>query len=103
MLGPDATGVGWVYQYALVDRSGQLDLAQLRSLQDWNLRYALQSVPGVAEVASVGGFVRQYQVQVDPEQARGAAHPARGGDPRGARVERGRRRATRSSSPATST
>jgi Cu(I)/Ag(I) efflux system membrane protein CusA/SilA len=68
VLGPDATGVGWVYQYALVDRSGQLDLAQLRSLQDWNLRYALQSVPGVAEVASVGGFVRQYQVQVDPNK-----------------------------------
>jgi Cu(I)/Ag(I) efflux system membrane protein CusA/SilA len=68
VLGPDATGVGWVYQYALVDRSGQLDLAQLRSLQDWNLRYALQSVPGVAEVASVGGFVRQYEVQVDPNR-----------------------------------
>ncbi len=56
-LGPDATGVGWVYEYALVDRSGRLDLAELRSLQDWNLRYALESVPGVAEVASVGGFV----------------------------------------------
>jgi Cu(I)/Ag(I) efflux system membrane protein CusA/SilA len=68
VLGPDATGVGWVYQYALVDRSGAHDLAQLRSLQDWNLRYALQSVPSVAEVASVGGFVRQYQVQVDPNK-----------------------------------
>jgi len=68
VLGPDATGVGWVYQYALVDRSGAHDLAQLRSLQDWNLRYALQSVAGVAEVASVGGFVRQYEVQVDPNR-----------------------------------
>jgi len=68
VLGPDATGVGWVLEYALVDRSGHLDLAELRSLQDWNLRYALESVPGVAEVASVGGFVRQYQVQVDPNK-----------------------------------
>jgi Cu(I)/Ag(I) efflux system membrane protein CusA/SilA len=68
VLGPDATGVGWVFEYALVDRTGQLDLAELRSLQDWNLRYALESVPGVAEVASVGGFVRQYQVQVDPNR-----------------------------------
>ncbi|MDP7571831.1 MAG: efflux RND transporter permease subunit, partial [Myxococcota bacterium] len=62
VLGPDATGVGWVFEYALVDRSGNLDLAELRSLQDWNLRYALESVQGVAEVASVGGFVRQYQI-----------------------------------------
>jgi len=69
-LGPDATGVGWVFEYALVDRTGQHDLAELRSLQDWNLRYALASVPGVAEVASVGGFVRQYQVQVDPNRLR---------------------------------
>jgi Cu(I)/Ag(I) efflux system membrane protein CusA/SilA len=68
VLGPDATGVGWVFEYALVDRSGGLDLADLRSLQDWNVRYALESVPGVAEVASVGGFVRQYQVQVDPNK-----------------------------------
>jgi Cu(I)/Ag(I) efflux system membrane protein CusA/SilA len=65
-LGPDATGVGWIYEYALVDRSGQHDLAQLRSLQDWFLRYPLQTVPGVSEVASVGGFVRQYQIEVDP-------------------------------------
>jgi len=65
-LGPDATGVGWVFEYALVDRSGRHDLQQLRSLQDWNLRYALESVPGVAEVASVGGFVKQYQVNLDP-------------------------------------
>lgn len=65
-LGPDATGVGWVYEYALVDRSGQHDLADLRSLQDWYLRYPLQTVDGVAEVASVGGYVKQYQVEVDP-------------------------------------
>ncbi|MGD2056299.1 MAG: CusA/CzcA family heavy metal efflux RND transporter, partial [Gammaproteobacteria bacterium] len=65
-LGPDATGVGWIYEYALVDRSGKHDLAQLRSLQDWYLRYPLQTVPGVAEVASVGGFVKQYQVEADP-------------------------------------
>jgi len=65
-LGPDATGVGWVYEYALIDKSGQHDLAELRSLQDWYLRYPLQTVPGVAEVASVGGYVKQYQVEVDP-------------------------------------
>lgn len=65
-LGPDATGVGWVYEYALVDTSGQNDLAQLRSLQDWYLRYPLQTVDGVAEVASVGGYIKQYQVEVDP-------------------------------------
>jgi Cu(I)/Ag(I) efflux system membrane protein CusA/SilA len=66
-LGPDATGVGWVFQYALVDRGGH-DLAQLRSVEDWYLRYHLQSVPGVAEVAPLGGFVRQYQVNVDPNR-----------------------------------
>ncbi|MBI4050956.1 MAG: efflux RND transporter permease subunit, partial [Elusimicrobia bacterium] len=66
-LGPDATSVGWVFQYALVDDSGKMNLAQMRSLQDWFLRYQIQSVPGVAEVASVGGFVKQYQVQVDPK------------------------------------
>jgi Cu(I)/Ag(I) efflux system membrane protein CusA/SilA len=65
-LGPDATGVGWVYEYALIDRSGRHDLAELRSIQDWYLRYPLQTVSGVAEVASIGGYVRQYQVQVDP-------------------------------------
>ena len=70
VLGPDATGVGWVFEYALVDRSGTHDLSQLRSLQDWNLRYALSAVPGVADVASVGGFVREYQVQVDPSRLR---------------------------------
>ena len=67
-LGPDATGVGWVFQYALVDKSGKHNLADLRSFQDWNLRYALQSVPGVAEVASIGGFQKQYQVTVDPNR-----------------------------------
>lgn len=67
-LGPDATGVGWVYQYALVDESKKFDLAELRSIQDWYLRYSLQSVPGVAEVASVGGFVKQYQINVDPNR-----------------------------------
>jgi Cu(I)/Ag(I) efflux system membrane protein CusA/SilA len=65
-LGPDATGVGWVYEYALVDKTGQHDLSQLRSLQDWYLRYPLQTVKGVSEVASIGGFVKQYQVEVDP-------------------------------------
>ncbi len=67
-LGPDATGVGWVYEYALVDTSGQHDLAELRSIQDWYLKYELSSVPGVAEVASIGGFVKQYQVTVDPNK-----------------------------------
>ena len=65
-LGPDATGVGWIYEYALVDKTGKHDLSQLRSIQDWYLRYPLQTVPGVSEVASVGGFVKQYQVEVDP-------------------------------------
>ena len=65
-LGPDATGVGWVFEYALVDRSGKHDAQQLRSLQDWTLRYALSSVKGVAEVASVGGSVKQYQISIDP-------------------------------------
>jgi copper/silver efflux system protein len=70
-LGPDATGVGWIYQYALVDRSGKHDLAELRAFQDYSLRYALESVPGVAEVASVGGYEKQYQVTIDPERLRG--------------------------------
>ncbi len=69
-LGPDATGVGWIYEYALVDRSGKNDLSRLRSLQDWFLKYELQTVPGVAEVATVGGFVKQYQVVVDPNRLR---------------------------------
>lgn len=67
-LGPDATGVGWVYEYVLVDRTGRRDLAELRSIQDWYLRYELSSVPGVAEVAAVGGYVKQYQVTVDPNR-----------------------------------
>ena len=67
-LGPDATGVGWVYEYVLKDTSGRYDLQQLRSIQDWYLRYELTAVPGVAEVASVGGFVKQYQVVVDPNK-----------------------------------
>ena len=69
-LGPDATGVGWVFEYALVDRTGQNDLSQLRSLQDWFLKYELQTVPGVAEVATIGGMVKQYQVVVDPDKLR---------------------------------
>lgn len=69
-LGPDATGVGWVYQYALVDRSGQHDLSELRSLQDWFLKFELQTVAGVSEVATVGGMVKQYQVTVDPNELR---------------------------------
>ncbi len=67
-LGPDATGVGWVFQYVLQDRSGTLGPEQLRSLQDWTVRYAIQAVPGVSEVASIGGFVRQYQITVDPNK-----------------------------------
>ncbi len=69
-LGPDATGVGWVYEYALVDRSGKLDLSQLRALQDWFLKYELKAVPNVSEVASVGGMVRQYQIVLDPDRMR---------------------------------
>jgi Cu(I)/Ag(I) efflux system membrane protein CusA/SilA len=69
-LGPDATGVGWIYEYALVDRTGGNDLAQLRSLQDWFLKFELQTVPGVSEVATIGGMVRQYQVVIDPDKLR---------------------------------
>jgi Cu(I)/Ag(I) efflux system membrane protein CusA/SilA len=68
VIGPDATGAGWVYEYAVVDKSHNLSLADLRSLQDWHLRYALETVPGVAEVASIGGYVKQYQVQLDPNK-----------------------------------
>ncbi len=71
VLGPDATGVGWVFQYALVDRTGTLDLQELRSFQDWHLRFALESVPGVAEVGSIGGFVKEYQIQIDPIRLKG--------------------------------
>jgi Cu(I)/Ag(I) efflux system membrane protein CusA/SilA len=69
-LGPDATGVGWVFQYALFDKTGQHDLAELRSLQDWFMRFELATIDGVAEVASVGGFVKEYQVQIDPNKLR---------------------------------
>lgn len=74
-LGPDATGVGWVYLYALKDRTGQHDLSQLRSIQDWFLKYELQTVSGVAEVSAIGGMVKQYQVQVDPEKLRAFGFP----------------------------
>ena len=74
-LGPDATGVGWVYLYALADRTGRHDISQLRSIQDWYLKYELQSVPGVSEVASVGGMVKQYQVTVNPEKLRAFGIP----------------------------
>lgn len=74
-LGPDATGVGWIYQYALVDRTGQNDLAQLRSVQDWFLKYELQTIEGVAEVATIGGMVRQYQVVADPDRLRALGIP----------------------------
>ena len=74
-LGPDATGVGWIYQYALVDRTGQHDLSQLRSLQDWFLKFELQNLPGVSEIATVGGMVRQYQVVLDPNKLRAFGIP----------------------------
>lgn len=70
VLGPDATGIGWVYEYALIDRGGKTDLAELRAIQDYTLRYALESVPGVAQVASVGGYERQYQVTIDRDKLR---------------------------------
>ena len=91
-LGPDATGVGWVYEYALTDTSGKHDLAELRTIQDWYLRYELTAVPGVAEVASIGGFVKQYQVEVDPQQAHGLQPPdikSQGSDPK---IQQGRGR-----------
>ncbi len=75
VIGPDATGVGWVFEYALVDDTGKHNLAELRSFQDWNLRYALESVKGVSEVASVGGFVKQYQVDLDPNKLLGYGIP----------------------------
>ena len=75
-LGPDATGVGWIYQYSLVDRTGTQDASQLRALQDWFLKYELKTVPNVAEVAAVGGMVRQYQIVLDPDKlaAYGISH-----------------------------
>ena len=75
VIGPDATGAGWVYEYVLVDRSHQHSLAELRSIQDWYLRYQLETVPGVAEVATIGGFVKQYQVNVDPNKLRAYGIP----------------------------
>jgi copper/silver efflux system protein len=75
MIGPDATGAGWVYEYTLVDHSHQRSLADLRSIQDWYLRYQLETVPGVAEVATIGGFVRQYQVNLDPDKLRAYSIP----------------------------
>src|SRR6266852_4860577 len=75
VIGPDATGAGWVYEYVVVDRSHQRSLADLRSLQDWYLRYQLETVPGVAEVATIGGFVRQYQVNLDPDKLRAYGIP----------------------------
>lgn len=74
-LGPDATGVGWIYEYALTDRSGKHDISQLRSIQDWFLKYELQTVPGVSEVATVGGMVKQYQVVLDPDRLRAYGLP----------------------------
>lgn len=74
-LGPDATGVGWVFLYALLDRTGRQDLGQLRSIQDWFLKYELQTVPGVSEISTIGGMVKQYQVQVDPEKLRAFGFP----------------------------
>ncbi len=74
-LGPDATGVGWVYIYSLIDKTGQNDISQLRSIQDWFLKYELQTVPGVSEVSAVGGMVKQYQVQVDPDKLRAYGIP----------------------------
>src|SRR6266513_2893491 len=68
MIGPDATGVGWVFEYVLVDRTHQQRLAAIRAIQDWQIRYQLETVPGVAEVATIGGFVKQYQVQLDPNK-----------------------------------
>jgi len=76
-LGPDATGVGWIYEYALVDRTGKMDLSQLRSLQDWFLKYELKTVPNVSEVASIGGMVRQYQIVLDPDKMRAFDIPHR--------------------------
>src|SRR5574343_176187 len=74
-LGPDATGVGWIYQYSLVDRSGTQDASQLRALQDWFLKYELKTVPNVAEVASIGGMVRQYQIVLQPDRLAAYAIP----------------------------
>ena len=94
-LGPDATGLGWVYQYVLVDTSGQHSLAELRSYQDWYLRHYLKAVPGVAEVAPLGGFTQTYQVNVDPNRLRAYGMPDQPGRGRGPRRKRGGRRPPR--------
>ncbi len=91
-LGPDATGVGWVYEYALVDRSGTHDISELRALQDWFLKFELKTVPNVAEVATIGGFNRQYQIVVDPGRLRAFSHSVGDGDRRGAHGKRRDRR-----------
>jgi Cu(I)/Ag(I) efflux system membrane protein CusA/SilA len=101
-IGPDATSVGWVYQYALVDHAGTQSLADLRSLQDWYLRYNLQSVPGVADVAAVGGFVKQYQVNADPNRLLAYNIPSDDSSTRSARATR-RSGAASSSLPGPST
>ncbi len=88
MIGPDATGAGWVYEYALVDKSHTHSLADLRSLQDWNVRYALETVPGVSEVATIGGFVKQYQVKLDPNRLLALKVPLRNGDRQNPRQQR---------------
>ena len=90
-LGPDATGVGWIYEYALVDRTGRMDISQLRALQDWFLKYELKAIPNVAEVATLGGAVRQYQVVLDPDRLRayGITHRAVIDAIRGANQEAG--------------
>src|SRR5215467_60375 len=75
VIGPDATGAGWVYEYLVIDENHQHSLADLRSLQDWFLRYQIETVPGVAEVATIGGFVRQYQVRLDPDKLRAFSIP----------------------------
>ena len=102
-LGPDATGVGWIYQYALVDRSGRLDLGELRALQDWFLKYELKALPNVAEVASVGGMVRQYQVVLESGSPARLRHPAFARHRRDPEREPRDRRLGRSSSPRRST
>ncbi len=101
-LGPDATGVGWVFEYALVDESGKHDLQELRSIQDWTSATRSESVPGVAEVASVGGYVKQYQVNVDPNKLLGSRRHDGRGRPSRPCLERGGRRAASSRSRATS-
>lgn len=91
-LGPDATGVGWVYEYALVDKIGQHSLGDLRAIQDWIIKYELKTVPNVSEVASVGGMVKQYQIVLNPDRLSALNLLPRDGDERGIKRESGRRR-----------